>query len=185
MQQRKTSDLRKGRIDLPGARYFVTCCAKRPENRLIESLAGANLVKALEQIEMDGDVSLACSTIMPDHIHLLFFLTGRLPISRVVAKMKVLSGLKESKIKWQANFFEHRLRPDESAGNYARYIFMNPYRAGFAAREREWPYWRKGRSADFDFIELLDDNKYPPVEWLALDWESFGIVEECVGEETL
>jgi putative transposase len=47
------------------------------------------------------------------------------------------------KIGWQENFFEHRIRRDESLGEKAQYILNNPVRAGLVARTEDWSYfWR-------------------------------------------
>jgi hypothetical protein len=43
-------------------------------------------------------------------------------------------------IGWQRDFFEHRLRNDESARQKADYILYNPVRAGLVERPEDWPY---------------------------------------------
>ena len=41
---------------------------------------------------------------------------------------------------WQRDFFDHRLRNDESHDEKAHYIRHNPVRAGLAATPEGWPY---------------------------------------------
>ena len=49
-------------------------------------------------------------------------------------------------INWQRDFFDHRLRGDESYLEKAHYIRMNPVRAGLIKRPEEWPYvWESKR----------------------------------------
>ena len=45
-----------------------------------------------------------------------------------------------SNIAWQRNFFDHRLRHDESLDEKVAYIRENPVRAGLIAEGEEWPY---------------------------------------------
>jgi putative transposase len=48
-------------------------------------------------------------------------------------------------VKWQRDFFDHRLRHDESWRAKSEYIAQNPVRAQLAASAEEWPYvWRMG-----------------------------------------
>ncbi len=49
-------------------------------------------------------------------------------------------------IDWQRDFFDHRLRKDESYIEKAHYIRMNPVRAGLIARSEDWPHvWESKR----------------------------------------
>jgi hypothetical protein len=43
-------------------------------------------------------------------------------------------------IEWQRDFFEHRLRSDESWREKANYILANPVRKGLVAEISQWPY---------------------------------------------
>jgi len=47
---------------------------------------------------------------------------------------------KQHGIPWQKNFFDHRLRRDESASQKGFYILNNPVRAGLIERPENWPY---------------------------------------------
>ena len=68
----------------------------------------------MSEAEKDGDATCMASTIMPDHLHFLAILSDRLSISRVVGKFKALTqpAMRAEGLCWQANFFEHRLRPE-------------------------------------------------------------------------
>ena len=182
---RQTADLRKGRISLAGARYFITICAQRPERRLVLPATAEAVSGILARIEKDGDATFLASTIMPDHLHLLALLTGRLSMSRMVGKLKALTEpvLRVGGLRWQENFFEHRLRPEDRAGDYARYIFLNPYRAGLIRQNEEWPWWRRSPEQGFDFLPMLDEGRFPPVAWLQMDDETLGVMPETVGDD--
>ncbi|MBW7894441.1 MAG: transposase [Opitutaceae bacterium] len=169
-RSRQTFRLRIGRVSLPGATYFVTMCAARrqpvfasPDHARIATEALANLADA-------NEVSWLAGTVMPDHLHVLFQLGDRLPLARVMAKLK---GAITRRINhdlgshlWQENAFEHRLRPDESAEAYAFYIFMNPYRAALCGNEATWPWWVCTDPARFQFLTLRRANRSPQPEWL-------------------
>ena len=43
-------------------------------------------------------------------------------------------------IRLQPNFFDHRLRRDESHDEKWKYIKMNPVRAGLIKNAEDWPY---------------------------------------------
>ena len=198
LPERKTRNLSRGRLSLPCARYFVTCRAFDVGLHL--PVVAAGIVSAFDALQRDGDIRRLCSTIMPDHIHLLCELGERLTVSQMVGKFKTLSqrvgdvgaalaqtavaasgaptmGLTAGRLnaqtaaqgavagRWQRNFFEHRLRPGELANNYARYIFMNPYRAGLIGSRAVWPHWRFESTTDFNFLQMLDDGRFPPAAW--------------------
>ena len=43
-------------------------------------------------------------------------------------------------ITWQRNFFDHRVRHDESENEKVAYIRANPIRAGLIAEHERWSY---------------------------------------------
>ena len=178
---RRTEDLRRGRTSSPSARYFVTCCAIRPCRTLTEPPLAAVILDFLQSLSTAGDIALLAATVMPDHLHVLLTLGGRLRLSRVIGKFKTQTrpAMLAHDAAWQANFFEHRLRPDEDAEPYARYVFMNPYRAGLLPRTEPWPWWRA--EADFEFLRLLPEG-HPPAAWMTAPWEQVGIDDTVVGE---
>ena len=54
---------------------------------------------------------------------------------------------KEIRITWQDDFFEHRLRHDESRRQKANYILENPVRKQLVSRPEDWPYVYFGAGA--------------------------------------
>lgn len=167
MSRRRTVNLLKGRISIPGARYFITVCAVRPCDGLTTLPVADDLAGMVSTVFAPPDASLLCATLMPDHIHLLLTLVRRLSIERLIVKFKTKS-LRKLPVNraWQRNFFEHRLRTDELANDYARYIFLNPYRKALLKRNARWPLWILGMGIDFDFPHQLDAGGFPPEPWL-------------------
>jgi REP element-mobilizing transposase RayT len=77
---------------------------------------------------------------MPDHLHLLIsFPESEKYIQTIVTKWKEWTA-KTLRIKWQRDFFEHRLRKEESFDEKADYILFNPVRAGLVSEPEDWPY---------------------------------------------
>jgi putative transposase len=75
---------------------------------------------------------------MPDHMHLLASFPQEESMHRVVAAWKhYITG--QASVKWQRDFFDHRLRSDESFDEKAAYIRKNPVRAKLVAHESDWP----------------------------------------------
>jgi len=77
--------------------------------------------------------------LMPDHLHALIAIDGETSLSKVVGDFKH-STSRFACVQWQRNFFDHRLRHEESADEKAAYIRLNPVRAGFVQNEEDWPY---------------------------------------------
>ena len=83
--------------------------------------------------------------LMPDHLHLLISATPLLGLADTVGSWKRFTA-RFVGIRWQRDFFEHRLRRDESFSEKAEYIRQNPVRAGLVKTPDDWPYlWQKAR----------------------------------------
>ncbi len=77
--------------------------------------------------------------LMPDHLHMLIGVPGDAQLSNLIRDFKRITN-RIAKIDWQRNFFDHRVRHDESLDEKAAYIRANPVRAGLIADGEEWPY---------------------------------------------
>ena len=114
----------------------------------------------------DGEVLAAA--VMPDHVHVLVELGRRHTLGQTVAlwKADVRREIDHAEA-FQRDFWEHRLRPDEDAEEYALYAFLNPFRAGLIKRDAQWPGWLMPDPRLFQFMDLLE-NGMPPLAWV--DW---------------
>jgi REP element-mobilizing transposase RayT len=78
--------------------------------------------------------------LMPDHVHaLLSFPPSRNTVQQTVTLWKRWTA-RYMGIEWQRDFFEHRLRSDESWREKADYILANPVRKGLVTEVSKWPY---------------------------------------------
>jgi len=122
--------------------------------------------------EKDGTVLAA--TVMPDHVHVLYALGRKLTAGQCVGRWKsTLRRAINFTEEWQRDFWEHRLRPDEAAEDYAFYIFMNPYRAGLIPATAVWQRWWRPAAEPFGFERHLDSSGTPQPEWLSWPEERF------------
>ena len=127
-------------IDSAKEIYFVTvCCRQRGVNQLARPEIGQLLIDTIKHRHERCDWYAHLAMLMPDHIHLLLSFSREMRMQTVVAKWKEWTA-KTLRIEWQRDFFEHRLRRDESYREKADYIMANPVRAGLVARLEDWPY---------------------------------------------
>jgi len=83
---------------------------------------------------------------MPDHLHGLISFGRDVAMRRVVADWKRFLA-RERGIEWQRDFFDHRIRDDESLTEKWHYIRHNPVRKQLVSEPDEWPYqWHNGQS---------------------------------------
>ncbi|MBI2516170.1 MAG: transposase [Opitutae bacterium] len=159
--------LRRHRISLSGATYFLTLCTQERKPRLTcDPVAGAIRTEVAD-IETSGHWTPRGAVIMPDHFHVLVTLGRTLPLGQVIArfKTKTRAALAGVGARWQDNYYEHRLRPDEPVENVLHYLYLNPYRNRLLPAHEVYPlFWLGAEEANW-FTPLLDDGR-PFAEWL-------------------
>lgn len=117
---RKTPRLRFGRITKSGATYFITFSTKNRAVVLTEADAGRIIADSFHVLHLSGDIELLAATTMPDHVHFLFKLGGRLNVGQVMGKLKALArDHGRAPWAWQNDGFEHQVRSSESIEDYA------------------------------------------------------------------
>ena len=123
-----------------GPLYFIMiCCHKRGTNRLCEKTTSRALFDTARIYHERGRWNLSLFLLMPDHLHALVGIDGRDSLSQLIRDYKRITA-KLACVEWQRNFFDHRLRHDESLAEKFAYICQNPVRAGLIINERDWPY---------------------------------------------
>ncbi|MFN8624425.1 MAG: transposase [Candidatus Binatia bacterium] len=81
--------------------------------------------------------------LMPDHWHALLSFPVSENMSTVVGQWKAFHA-RHSGVIWQDNYFDHRLRSDESVPLKAWYIRSNPVVKGLCERVEDWPWVIEG-----------------------------------------
>jgi len=144
-------------IDPSQELYFITInCLSRGPNQLCLPERGEALLESACFRHAQAHWFIHLFLLMPDHLHaILSFPKAGPGIQRTVSSWKGWTA-KQCRIEWQRDFFEHRLRNDESASQKWDYIRRNPVRVGLVKEPVEWPWSLR---MDHQSGELLYDSK--------------------------
>jgi putative transposase len=123
-----------------GAKYFITVCAqRRGVNTFCHSDIAQGLLKTARIYHENQRWFLVLLLPMPDHLHALIGIDDETSLSSLIRDYKRATK-RTIGVNWQRNFFDHRLRHDESLSEKFDYIFANPLRAGLITANDKWPY---------------------------------------------
>ena len=128
-------------VDLDEAIYFIAiCCQMRGVKQLTKFEISQRLLESIEYRHRKVYWYMHLALLMPDHAHFIVsFPEGAKNMNTVISKWKEWTA-KSLKVKWQRDFFEHRLRRDESFEERTDYVRANPVRAGLIADAKRWPH---------------------------------------------
>lgn len=127
-------------LHLEDAVWFVTICAvPRGKNQLCHREIAERLFETVSFRNERGDWFVRLALLMPDHVYLLVSFPPEVVMRRIIAQWKEITA-KRLAIRWQRDFFDHRLRHDESLREKEDYIRSNPARAGLVSSGDDWPY---------------------------------------------
>ncbi len=107
---------------------------------LVDPIVAASV---LESVHFYTDLSRWWTSVfllMPDHLPALIAFDPSRNFSRIIGDWKKWHTVNTG-IVWQDNFFDHRLRSDESSREKFTYIRQNPVRAGLCVSDDDWPWW--------------------------------------------
>jgi len=123
-----------------GVCFFVTiCCATRKVNRLCHPRVSRVIFESASRYQEASKWHLRLLLLMPDHLHALVVPNPDRQFARLIGDWKRYVA-SVAGVDWQKNFFDHRLRNDESWEEKAHYIRENPVRAGLIREGATWPY---------------------------------------------
>jgi REP-associated tyrosine transposase len=123
-----------------GATYFITtCCQARRMNQLCHDNVAGAIFETARRYHESQRWYVKLLLLMPDHLHMLIGVSGDAELSKLIRDFKRTT-TRIAKIDWQRNFFDHRLRHDESETEKFEYICQNPVRAGLIGPEEKWRY---------------------------------------------
>ncbi len=77
--------------------------------------------------------------LMPDHLHALVSFPPEGEMQKIIRQWKSFTA-RTLNISWQRDFFDHRLRREESFLEKEDYVRANPVRAGLVGNAEAWPY---------------------------------------------
>jgi len=120
--------------------YFITiCCVGRGVNQLCFANIASGIFESIEFRVARGDWYVHLALLMPDHCHFLASFPRDVEMRKIVANWKE-NVAKQLGVRWQRDFFDHRLRSNESFEEKAGYIRMNPVSGGLISNPKTWPY---------------------------------------------
>jgi putative transposase len=123
-----------------GSLFFVTlCCEQRGRNQLCLATAGRALLDTVRYYHEHQRWFARLFLLMPDHVHALLAFPQVEERSEVIRNWKGYTARKLG-VRWQRNYFDHRLRNIESWERKAEYVRQNPLRAGLIADAALWPF---------------------------------------------
>jgi putative transposase len=123
-----------------GSEYFVTVCTQpKGINQLCNPKTYNQIRESLLFRQNRGDLWIHLLLLMPDHLHAIMSFSPMVGMEKTMNDWKRYTCVNGG-ISWQRDFFDHRLRRDESYVEKAHYIRMNPVRAGLITEPEDWPY---------------------------------------------
>ena len=120
-------------------RYFVTTCTALRRPLFTERWLATAVTEQLRDNAGRFDFALAAYCVMPDHVHGILAFPGDAALSVTVGAWKKYLACAQG-IRWQANFFDHRIRSPVESRETWDYIRRNPVVAKLCAHEDEWPW---------------------------------------------
>jgi putative transposase len=127
-------------IGTADAVFFITIsCQPKGTNQLCKPDVASAVFRSVQHYYKNHFWSVPILLLMPDHLHMLAKFSPEVGMKKLIRNWKRYLA-NESGIVWQRDFFDHRLRGDESLSNKATYILQNPVRAGLVDQSQDWPY---------------------------------------------
>ena len=121
--------------------FFITvCCIGHGKNQLCNPRIARGIFDSVEFRNQNNVWYAHLVCLMPDHLHALISFPYERPMKLIMSDWKRFLTT-TLKIEWQRDFFDHRLRKEESYLEKADYIRANPLRAGLVAASEDWPYF--------------------------------------------
>ncbi len=145
---RGSQQLRKGRHSQKGAFYFVTTSCYK-QQRIFDSKERCAVVfESLDWLTRNDYIELHFCIIMPDHVHLVFQLTGDKTLPDVMKSMKQFTSHRireRMDLKthvWQEQYYDHCVTSEKSLLKIIRYCWLNPVRKGLVENPQDYPFWK-------------------------------------------
>ena len=139
--------MRRGRASACGQVYLVTFTTRDRKPRFADPAAAGAMARALVDRRLWNSSRLLAWVVMPDHWHGLVELGGQDYLPALVQRIKsntarqVRYAVPDIDRIWAPAYHDRALRAEEQLVDAARYVVMNPVRAGLVRRVGDYPYW--------------------------------------------
>ena len=139
--------LRTGRHSRAGQVYLVTFTTAGRHRFFTDHELARAAARAISDARLWTSSRLLAWVLMPDHWHGLVELGDGDELSRRVQLLKANSaraarrvGLADARV-WAPGFHDRAARVEDDLEDMARYLVLNPVRAGLVARCMDYSYW--------------------------------------------
>lgn len=140
--------LRRGRCSVEGQAYLLTTPTHQRRPFFSGWQPAASVCALLGGRRLFRDSQPLCWVLMPDHLHLLVGLGHSESLPSLVGRVKAVTSRGANLVLerrghrvWMPGYHDHALRRDEDLLSVARYIVLNPVRAGLVRKVRDYPFW--------------------------------------------
>ncbi|MGE8387681.1 MAG: REP-associated tyrosine transposase [Pseudomonas sp.] len=146
MDRPHSDQLRIGRFSERNRLYLLTSTTLHRAPVLSGFRSARLLVSQFRQAEEESAARSLAWVVMPDHFHWLIEL-GPVSLKTLMRRVKSRSTCAINRHQgrygrlWQKGFHDRALRREEDVRAMARYIVMNPKRAGLVERVGDYPHW--------------------------------------------
>ena len=117
--------------------FFTIKCVPRGKNHLCHAEIGDLILASVKHNHENLIWHCRLCLLMPDHVHAIFAIPRDPGMETTVKNWKKYIA-REYGVKWQRDFFEHRLRNADELVKKTSYILMNPVRQGLCERAEDW-----------------------------------------------
>ena len=140
-------------------------CTRERMKYFSDIVRGERIAAQFLSTATDWDVEIIAYCFMPDHLHALVEGMMEQANSRKCADaFRRISGFYFNQARgsrlWQEGYFDHVLREEETTIAVARYIVLNPVRAGLCADASDYPLLGSTRYSLAELVTAVD--WYPP-----------------------
>jgi putative transposase len=121
-----------------GSWFFLTIkCAIPGKNQLCRADIGTRVLDSMAHNHTKCVWHCRLCLLMPDHLHAIMAFPREPGMKIQVFNWKKFIA-RELRVKWQRDFFDHRLRTHHELVEKTGYILMNPVRKGLCERAEDW-----------------------------------------------
>ena len=121
-----------------GSWFFITIdCVPEGKNQLCRAGAGEGVLSAMAHNHDKLIWHCRLCLLMPDHLHAIMAFPHEPGMKTVISNWKKYVAV-NFPVKWQPDFFDHRLRDHHQVEEKTNYILMNPVRRELCERAEDW-----------------------------------------------
>jgi len=123
-----------------GSCFFITIkCVPQGKNQLCRADIGDAVLAAVQHNHDKLIWHCRLCLLMPDHLHAIIAFPREPGMQTVISNWKKFVAVKRG-VRWQRDFFDHRLRDHHELQEKTSYILMNPIRKGLCERMEDWTW---------------------------------------------